>query len=57
MNSVFTLWNILIVNTKIIKEKLSKIFISDVCIKLVALRINPHARSCSQLQEGWRYLG
>jgi len=28
-------------------------YISEVCIKLVALRINPHARSTSQLQEGW----
>jgi len=31
---------------------LSKIFISEVRIALVALRINPHARSSSQLQEG-----
>ena len=37
MINVFTLTNI---NTKIIEGKLSKIFISDVCIKLVALRIN-----------------
>jgi len=37
MINVFTLTNI---NTKIIEGKLSKIFISEVCIKLVALRIN-----------------
>jgi len=53
MISVFTLWNMLIVNSKIIKGKLSNIFISEACIKLVALRINWHVRSSSQLQEGW----
>jgi len=37
---VFTLTNI---NTKIIERKLSKIFISEVCIKLV--RINRYTRS------------
>jgi len=51
--SVFTLRNILIVNTKIIKGKLSNIFVSEVCTKLQVLRINLHARSSSQLQEGW----
>jgi len=51
MISVFTLRNILIVNTKTIKGKLSKIFISEECIKLVALCINRHVRSSSQLQE------
>jgi len=50
---VLTLGNTLIVNTKIIKGKLSNIFISELCIKQIALRINPHARSSSQLQEGW----
>jgi len=40
MISVFTLHNILIINAKIIKGKLSNIFISEVCIKLVALCIN-----------------
>jgi len=53
MISVFTLRNILIVNNQIIKGKLSNIFISEACIKLVALYINRHARSSSQLQEGW----
>ena len=53
MISVFTLRSTLIVNSKIIKGKLSNILISDVCITLVALRMNPHARSSSQLQEGW----
>jgi len=53
MISVFTLWNILIVNTKIITGKLSNIFISEACIKLVALCINRHVRRSSQLQEGW----
>jgi len=28
----------------LIKGKLKNIFISEMCIKLVALRINPHAR-------------
>jgi len=53
MISVFTLQNILIVNTNIIKGKLSNIFVSEACIKLVALCINRHIRSNSQLQEGW----
>jgi len=53
MISVFTLRNILIVNAKIIKGKFSNIFISEACIKLVALYINRHVRSSSQLQEGW----
>jgi len=44
MISVFTLQNILIVNTEIFKGYLSNTFISEVWIKLVALRINPHAR-------------
>jgi len=44
MISVFTLRNILIVNIKIIKGKLSNIFISEVYIKLVALCINQHER-------------
>jgi len=41
------------INTKIIKGKLSRIFISEVCIKLVALRINRYTRSSSQFQTGW----
>jgi len=47
---VFILRNI---NTKIIEGKLSKIFISEMCIKLVALRINRCQRSCSQFQKDW----
>ena len=53
MISVFTLQNMLIVNTTIIKGKLSNVFISEACIKLVALCINRHVWSSSQLQEGW----
>ena len=41
------------INTKIIKSKLSKIFISEVCIKLVVLHINRYTRSSSQFQKGW----
>jgi len=50
MINVFTLMNI---NTRIIENKLSKFFISEVYIKLVALRINRCTRSCSQFQKGW----
>jgi len=32
---------------------LSKIFISEVCIKLVAHRINRYTRSSSQFQKDW----
>jgi len=32
---------------------LSKIFVSEVCIKLVALRINQYTRSSSHFQRGW----
>jgi len=49
MINVLTLTNI---NTKIIEGKLSKIFISEVCIELVALRINQYtriARSCKKV--------
>jgi len=46
----FTLTN---VNTEITEGKLIKIFISKVCIKLVALGINPYTRSSSQFQKGW----
>jgi len=46
----FTLTNI---HTKIIEGILSKIFISEVCIKLVTLRINRYTRSSSQFQKGW----
>jgi len=48
--NVFTLMNI---NTKINESKLSKIFISEVCIKLVALRIYMYTRSSWQFQKGW----
>jgi len=44
MINVITLTNI---NTKIIESNLSKIFISEVCIKLVALRINRYTGSNS----------
>jgi len=37
MINVFKLTNI---NTEIFEDKFSKIFISEVCIKLAALRIN-----------------
>jgi len=53
MISVFTLKNI---NIKLNEGKLSKIFISEVYIKLVAIRINRHTRSSSQFQKGWRPL-
>jgi len=43
-------------NTKIIERKLSKIFISEVCIKLVALRINRYTRSSSHFQKDWWHL-
>jgi len=48
MINVSTLTNI---STKIIEGKLSKIFISEVCIKLVALRINRYTRSSLQFQK------
>jgi len=50
MINVFTLMNI---NTKIVERKLSKIIISEVCIKLVAFRINQYTRSSSQFHKGW----
>jgi len=50
MINVFTLTNI---NTKIIEGKLSKIFISEMHIKLIALRIDWNTRSSSQFQKGW----
>jgi len=50
MINVLTLTNI---DTKIIKGKLSKLFIAEVCIKLVALRINRYTGSSSQFQKGW----
>jgi len=52
MISVFTLQNILNVNTKIIKGKLITIFISKACFKLVALCINQDVGSSFQLP-GW----
>ena len=54
--SVLTLRNILIVNTKIIKYKLSSIFVAEVFIKLVSLCINRHTRNSPQLQKGWWFL-
>ena len=55
MINVFTITNI---NTKIINDKQSKIFISEVCIKLVALHINRHtgstiARSFEKVGDPW----
>jgi len=41
------------INTKIIESKMSKIFVSEVYIKLVALRINRCTKSSSQFQKGW----
>ena len=38
---------------KNIKDKLSKMFISEMYIKTVALRINRYPRSSSQFQKGW----
>jgi len=49
MINVFTSY----INTKIIEGKLSKTFISEVCIKLVALRINRYTRSSSQFPISW----
>jgi len=46
---VFKLTNI---SAKIIESNLSKIFISEVYIKLVALRLNRHTRSSSHFQKG-----
>jgi len=50
MINVFTLTSI---NTKIIEGKLSKIFVSEACIKLVYLLINRYTRNSSQFQKGW----
>ena len=55
MINVFTITNI---NTKIINDKQSKIFISEVCIKLVALHINRYtgstiARSFEKVGDPW----
>jgi len=52
MINVFALTNTNI-NMKIIEGELSKIFTSEVCIKLVGLRINRYTRSSSQFQKGW----
>jgi len=46
MINVFTL-------TNISKGKLSKMFISEACIKLVTLRINRYTRSSSQVRKDW----
>jgi len=48
MSNVFTLTNI---NSKIIKDKLNEIYISEVCIKLVSLRINRYTRSSSMFKK------
>jgi len=50
MINVFTLKNI---NTKIIEGKLCKTFISEMCIKLVALRTNRCTSRSSPFQTGW----
>jgi len=50
MINIFTLTNI---NNKILEGKLKKIFISEVCIKVVTLRINRYTTSNSQFQKGW----
>ena len=50
MINVFTLTN---VTTAITEGKLRKIFISEVCIKLVALRIHWYTRSSLQFRKGW----
>jgi len=50
MINAFTLTNI---NTKIIKGKLSKILVSEVCIKLVALHIGRYPRRSSWFQKDW----
>ena len=52
-NSMIIVFTLTSINTKIIKDKLSNIFISEVCIKLVALRINRYAGSSTQFQRGW----
>jgi len=39
--------------SNIITDKLNIFFISKVCIKLVALRINRYPRSSPQFQKGW----
>jgi len=48
MINVFTLTNI---NSKIIKDNMNEIYISEVCIKLVSLRINRYTRSSSLFQK------
>jgi len=48
MIDIFTLTNII---TNIIEGNLSKLFISELCIKLVAPRINWYTRSSSQFQK------
>jgi len=50
MINVFTLMNI---NIEIIESKLSKIIISEVCIKLVAFHLNQYTRGSSQFHKGW----
>jgi len=50
MINIFTLTNI---TNKIIEDKISKVFISEVCINLVDPRVNRYTRSSSQFQKGW----
>jgi len=42
--------------SNIIKDILNIFFISEVCIELVALRINRYPRSNPQFQKGWWHL-
>ena len=42
-----------IINNNIIKDKLSKLFISEVCIKLVAHSVNRHPRISYRFYKGW----
>jgi len=50
---VLTLPNISIVNNKIIKGKFGNIFISEMCLNVVALCINPRTKIRSHLQKDW----
>jgi len=54
INNIINAFSLTInMNTKVLEGKLSKIFTSEVCIKLVALRINWYTRNSSQFQKGW----
>jgi len=41
------------INTTVIESKMSKTYSWEVCIKLVAVRVNRYTRSSSQFQKGW----